>query len=42
LADAAQLPKIGYVPDLSRQTLRRRMITSALRAGADFRDIKRQ
>lgn len=31
-----------YVPDLSSHSLRRGMATSAYRAGADFRDIKKQ
>ncbi|KQV45217.1 integrase [Massilia sp. Root335] len=42
LAGAAQLAKLDYVPDLSSHSLRRGMATSAHRAGADFRDIKRQ
>lgn len=42
LAGAAQLAKLGYVPELSSHSLRRGMATSAHRAGADFRDIKRQ
>ncbi|MDC8756901.1 site-specific integrase [Janthinobacterium fluminis] len=33
---------LGYVPQLSSHSLRRGMATSAYRAGADFRDIKRQ
>lgn len=42
LAGAAQLAKLGYVPELSSHSLRRSMATSAYRARADFRDIKRQ
>ncbi len=42
LADAAQLAGLGYVPELSSHSLRRGMATSAHRAGADFRDIKKQ
>lgn len=42
LAGAAQLTKLSYVPELSSHSLRRGMATSAYRAGADFRDIKRQ
>lgn len=33
---------LAYAPDLSSHSLRRGMATSADRAGADFRDIKRQ
>lgn len=33
---------LGYVPQLSSHSLRRGMATSAHRAGADFREIKRQ
>ena len=42
LAGAAQLARLGYVPELSSHSLRRGMATSAYRAGAAFRDIKRQ
>jgi integrase len=42
LAEAAHLAKLGYVPDLSSHSLRRGMATSAYRAGAEFRDIKKQ
>lgn len=42
LGGAAQLARLGYVPELSSHSLRRGMATSAYRAGADFRDIKRQ
>ncbi|WP_405048409.1 tyrosine-type recombinase/integrase [Rhodoferax sp.] len=42
LADAAQLAKLDYVPELSSHSLRRGMATSAHRAGAEFRDIKKQ
>lgn len=42
LADCASMTGLHYVPDLSSHSLRRGMATSAYRAGADFRDIKRQ
>jgi len=42
LADCAVMAGLDYVPDLSSHSLRRGMATSAYRAGADFRDIKRQ
>ncbi len=42
LAACATLVRLGYVPQLSSHSLRRGMATSAYRAGADFRDIKRQ
>ncbi len=42
LEACATLAGLGYVPDLSSHSLRRGMATSAHRAGADFRDIKRQ
>lgn len=42
LNDCAELVGLDYVPDLSSHSLRRGMATSAHRAGADFRDIKRQ
>lgn len=42
LADCASMVGLDYVPDLSSHSLRRGMATSAYRAGADFRDIKRQ
>ncbi|WP_061286723.1 site-specific integrase [Herbaspirillum chlorophenolicum] len=42
LADCARMAGLDYVPDLSSHSLRRGMATSAYRAGADFRDIKRQ
>ncbi|SIR84753.1 Site-specific recombinase XerD [Janthinobacterium sp. TND4EL3] len=42
LAACAVLAGLDYVPDLSSHSLRRGMATSAYRAGADFRDIKKQ
>ena len=42
LIEAADLAKLGYVPELSSHSLRRGMATSAYRAGAEFRDIKKQ
>jgi integrase len=42
LVSCAALAKLDYVPELSSHSLRRGMATSAHRAGADFRDIKRQ
>lgn len=42
LEDCAELVGLDYVPQLSSHSLRRGMATSAYRAGADFRDIKRQ
>lgn len=42
LGACAKLVKLDYVPQLSSHSLRRGMATSAHRAGADFRDIKRQ
>lgn len=42
LADCAKLAELDYVPDLSSHSLRRGMATSAHRAGADFRNIKKQ
>jgi integrase len=42
LAACAKLAQLDYVPQLSSHSLRRGMATSAHRAGADFRDIKRQ
>lgn len=42
LANSAKLSGLDYVPQLSSHSLRRGMATSAYRAGADFRDIKRQ
>jgi integrase len=42
LANCARLAGLDYTPDLSSHSLRRGMATSAYRAGADFRDIKRQ
>lgn len=42
LAQCARLAGLDYVPDLSSHSLRRGMATSAHRAGANFRDIKRQ
>ena len=42
LGACAALAGLGYVPDLSSHSLRRGMATSAHRAGADFRDIKKQ
>jgi hypothetical protein len=41
LEDCATLAQLDYVPDLSSHS-RRGMATSAHRAGADFRDIKKQ
>lgn len=42
LADCATLAQLDYVPDLSSHSLRRGMATSDHRAGADFREIKKQ
>lgn len=42
LSDCAKLVKLDYVPELSSHSFWRGMATSAHRAGADFRDIKRQ
>ena len=42
LAKCAALTGLDYIPDLSSHSLRRGMATSAYRAGADFRQIKRQ
>lgn len=42
LANCAKRAGLNYVPQLSSHSLRRGMATSAHRAGADFRDIKRQ
>ena len=42
LEACAKLVQRDYVPQLSSHSLRRGMTTSAHRAGADFRDIKRQ
>lgn len=42
LTEAAELARIDYVPELSSHSLRRGMATSAYRAGANFKDIKRQ
>ncbi|MCE3608232.1 site-specific integrase [Massilia sp. P8910] len=42
LEQGARLAGLDYVPDLSSHSLRRGMATSAHRAGANFRDIKRQ
>ncbi|MBR7792150.1 site-specific integrase [Undibacterium sp. FT147W] len=42
LAECAKQAQLDYVPELSSHSLRRGMATSAHRAGADFRDIKRQ
>lgn len=42
LEDCAGMAGLDYVPDLSSHSLRRGMATSAYRAGADFRDIKKQ
>lgn len=42
LAQCARLAGLDYVPALSSHSLRRGMATSAHRAGAHFRDIKRQ
>jgi integrase len=42
LSSCAKKAGLGYVPELSSHSLRRGMTTSAYRAGADFKDIKRQ
>lgn len=42
LENCATLALLDYVPQLSSHSLRRGMATSAHRAGASFRDIKRQ
>ena len=42
LEAGALLAQLDYVPQLSSHSLRRGMATSAHRAGASFRDIKRQ
>ncbi len=42
LETCATLAQLDYVPQLSSHSLRRGMATSAHRAGASFRDIKRQ
>ncbi|MDO8774233.1 MAG: site-specific integrase [Burkholderiaceae bacterium] len=42
LTNCAKKAGLGYVPELSSHSLRRGMATSAYRAGADFKDIKRQ
>lgn len=42
LANCARMIQLDYEPQLSSHSLRRGMATSAYRAGADFRDIKRQ
>jgi hypothetical protein len=42
LEDCATLAQLDYVLDLSSHSLRRGMATSAHRAGAYFRDIKKQ
>lgn len=42
LETCAKLVQLDYVPQLSSHSLRRGMATSAHRAGADFRNIKRQ
>jgi integrase len=42
LAQCARLAGLDYVPELSSHSLRRGMATSAYRAGASLRDIKRQ
>ena len=42
LEDCATLAQLDYVPDLSSHSLRRGMVTSTHRAGADCRDIKKQ
>ena len=36
------MANLDYIPNLSSHSLRRGMATSAHRAGADFRDIKRR
>lgn len=42
LEACAKLAQLDYVPELSSHSLRRGMATSAHRAGANFRDIKKQ
>lgn len=42
LAECAAAAGLDYVPEFSSHSLRRGMATSAYRAGASFRDIKRQ
>lgn len=42
LCECAKLAQLDYAPELSSHSLRRGMATSAHRAGAAFRDIKRQ
>jgi integrase len=42
LSGAAVLAGLSYAPSLSSHSLRRGMATSARRAGAEFRDIKKQ
>jgi len=42
LASCAAAAQLSYVPELSSHSFRRGLATSAHRAGADFRDIKRQ
>jgi integrase len=42
LSSCAKKAGLGYVPELSSHSLRRGMATSAYRAGADFKNIKRQ
>ncbi|OGS95252.1 MAG: integrase [Gallionellales bacterium RBG_16_56_9] len=42
LEACAKLAQLDYVPQLSSHSLRRGMATSAYRAGANLRDIKRQ
>jgi integrase len=42
LSSCATKAGLGYVPELSSHSLRRGMATSAYRAGAVFKDIKRQ
>lgn len=42
LVAAAELAQLSYTPELASHSLRRGMATSAYRAGAGFREIKRQ
>lgn len=42
LSSCAKKAGLSYVPELSSHSLRRGMATSAYRAGAEFKDIKRQ
>jgi integrase len=42
LASCAEAIGLAYVPDLSSHSFRRGLATSAIRAGADFGEVKRQ